>query len=420
MFEHFHIDFAKQAWHASNHRDEQPQMAQWLTQWEKVVIFEAYLHSQKNQQQAATKSPQKSTMSGIHLAKKPPRGNVSIVSIETDHDAPGFTHAIKEYINDMLPNDKRAKGRSKQQELEDGQLSFNRVAVFDNFKFQWSELGHTDVMIAENHDQEVVKAQPSSGKYAARFDTVITLNSSRAESTGIAAYMEWYTPFKSAANLKHVMYSVEVPKKPEGKIIPLTQIRQSCQLIPYFRKENVNHSWTSDRILDQAKVFYVNNWASICAVETTGMITINQCSEAVVKSLTASTDFLNTSVACFSSNTNCVVSGPILQLKCHLDTTALQCILNDLSTIAKHVTICAPTILTIFNVTGKVVMFGDGGIFDSEYYFTTHYTFHVKGSPINFEERHALGLTEEAAGPVGDPLLNIGSAVHISDSVEMV
>ena len=43
MFERFHIDCAKEAWRASNFRDELPQMVQWLARQEKVTMFETYL-----------------------------------------------------------------------------------------------------------------------------------------------------------------------------------------------------------------------------------------------------------------------------------------------------------------------------------------------------------------------------------------
>ena len=43
MFEHFHIHMAKDGWKASNFRNEVPQMTRWLTQQEKVSIFQCYV-----------------------------------------------------------------------------------------------------------------------------------------------------------------------------------------------------------------------------------------------------------------------------------------------------------------------------------------------------------------------------------------
>lgn len=43
MFERLHIDYAKEAWRASNHRDECPQMIRWLGRRERMVQFEQYM-----------------------------------------------------------------------------------------------------------------------------------------------------------------------------------------------------------------------------------------------------------------------------------------------------------------------------------------------------------------------------------------
>jgi hypothetical protein len=40
-------------------------------------------------------------------------------------------------------------------------------------------------------------------------------------------------------------------------IIPITEIVRSCHLIPVFGR-SVDPTWTSDRVLDQAKFFYLN------------------------------------------------------------------------------------------------------------------------------------------------------------------
>jgi len=43
MFEHFHIDMAKEGWRALNFRNEVPQMTKWLSRQEKVCSFQSYL-----------------------------------------------------------------------------------------------------------------------------------------------------------------------------------------------------------------------------------------------------------------------------------------------------------------------------------------------------------------------------------------
>ena len=90
------------------------------------------------------------------------------------------------------------------------------------------------------------------------------------------AYVEWYARFSRAPDPTHLMYSVSKPPPrsdgmPQGKIIPLSQIRQSCQLIPTFpvgSQSIVPGDWTSDNVLDKANSFHVNNWGSMYAYQT--------------------------------------------------------------------------------------------------------------------------------------------------------
>ncbi|KAH9914845.1 uncharacterized protein B0H18DRAFT_959583 [Fomitopsis serialis] len=85
---------------------------------------------------------------------------------------------------------------------------------------------------------------------------------------GPLAYVEWYTRFAPAADPSHLMYSVKKPPSSsngllQGKIIPLSQIRQSCQLTPIFPggpRGTVPDSWSSENVLEMASTFYVNNW----------------------------------------------------------------------------------------------------------------------------------------------------------------
>jgi hypothetical protein len=89
------------------------------------------------------------------------------------------------------------------------------------------------------------------------------------------AYVEWYSKLEPAADKNHLLYQVSnLPCHTDGTIpgaiIPLTDIRQSCQLIPKFTtggslQEKI---WKSETVLDQARVFYVNNWSGLYAYQT--------------------------------------------------------------------------------------------------------------------------------------------------------
>ncbi|KAH9913037.1 uncharacterized protein B0H18DRAFT_888938 [Fomitopsis serialis] len=260
MFERLHIDFAKDAWRASNHRDEFPQMVKWISRREKMMLYEL-------------------------------------------HCAPGFTTALATFINDLQPSELRLNRR----EFARTWLPFDRVDVYHKFRFSPCELsdGREEIDVVKCIPGSIAKGRKS------RFDTVIVLENEQAESTGVQgtragrvkviftlpkkfharrgggsapawwpkgplAYVEWYTRFSGTADPTHLMYAVNRPPLrsdglPQGKIIPVSQIRQSCQLVPAYPDRSqgvVPPDWTSENVLDKADKLFINNWASMYSYQT--------------------------------------------------------------------------------------------------------------------------------------------------------
>ena len=97
---------------------------------------------------------------------------------------------------------------------------------------------------------------------------------------GPLAYVEWFSKLSDQANEVHMMYEVrKMPVRVDGcvpgEIMPLSMIRQSCQLIPYFPRPKsadeagfVPEDWTSDTVMDKATRFLLNNWATKYAYQT--------------------------------------------------------------------------------------------------------------------------------------------------------
>jgi len=46
-------------------------------------------------------------------------------------------------------------------------------------------------------------------------------------------------------------------RRQRASIIPITQILRTCHLIPSYGRQ-VNHTWASESVLDQATFFYLN------------------------------------------------------------------------------------------------------------------------------------------------------------------
>ncbi|SJL00722.1 related to polyketide synthase modules and related proteins [Armillaria ostoyae] len=141
-----------------------------------------------------------------------------------------------------------------------------------------------------------------------------------------------------------------------------------------------------------------------CAVSSTSMIAVN-LAQSLLQDILKATTFDKLSISCFNSPVDCVVSGPLEQLRAlkeHLDaevhcknvpltvpfgyhSIAMAPILDDLDAVALNVTLRAPTIPIISNVHGDVVHPGDASVFDAQY-FSRHCA-----EPVQFDRGiHAL------------------------------
>ncbi|EPT00491.1 hypothetical protein FOMPIDRAFT_1122305 [Fomitopsis schrenkii] len=262
MFETLHIDCAKKAWRASNHRNERPQMTKWLERREKIAMFES-------------------------LCAR-------------------FAKALNQYIYSMK------LGRpltSQEQERASSYLPFSCIDTFHTLKFSTVSLSDDQV------EHNMVRARPAMGSEPARFDSVVILRDDNAEATGVQGtrighvkvifellamiyehgslndmhapeewatqgplmYVKWYANLPASADPVHMMYEVrKLALGADGTpIIPLSMIRQSCQLIPRFPKPKkecipttIPTDWTSESMLDRAQNFLLNNWATKYAYQT--------------------------------------------------------------------------------------------------------------------------------------------------------
>lgn len=160
---------------------------------------------------------------------------------------------------------------------------------------------------------------------------------------------------------------------------------------------------------------------SKCAVETTGMIAVNASQEVVTDAIKSSSEFSGLSIACYNSATDCVVSGPIPQTKAfkiYLDaevhcknvllsvpfgyhSSAMEPLLEDLTSIASKVTINAPAIPIISNVFGDTVAPGDDSVFSAAY-FARHCA-----EPVQFD-KGIRSLVSKAEFSKIDAWLEIG------------
>lgn len=304
IFERLHIDLAKNPWRASNHRDHFPQMTKWLSRQEKMdnlqdtILFNLIAAERREKSRTPRKVQDSDTaqqitkddnkeMIQITMAKYPPLKNRPLHAIERAHFAPGFSDALKFFINrheiSMLSkNDLRLRS-----------LPFETLDVWTQFKLTLGD---------DTAKMDMVKAVPRSKDcHQSRFDTVVVLNSNDAESASMKgcrigrvrvifrvpeefkdrfgkhkspanwpkkplAYVEWYSP--PSLQKSSQMFIVKRDAKPRYEIVPLSSIRQACMLVPYIGDGKIPRAWTSTNVLDSCDKFVVNNWRNLHAYQT--------------------------------------------------------------------------------------------------------------------------------------------------------
>ncbi|KAJ3728260.1 hypothetical protein C8R42DRAFT_571707 [Lentinula raphanica] len=259
MFERLHIDYAKKGWRASNKREEFPQMTKWLVRQENIQSFNKELSWVIEQQR-------------LQLLQK------------AEHSIPVSTQRSTTTLFLSQP------------------LPFRHLDVYYSFKFS------PETLDDDSSIKDVVKATPLKG---GRFDTVVILTGDSAETasftgtrigrvkvifrlpsqltligtykspspswwpTSVLAYVEWYSaPSQTPLEQKsHNMTTVHKLPLIDGitpwSIVPLSNIIQSCMLMPRYNKQNLDRAtWTSSNVLDKATHFLVNNWSSLYTYKT--------------------------------------------------------------------------------------------------------------------------------------------------------
>ena len=81
-----------------------------------------------------------------------------------------------------------------------------------------------------------------------------------------------YLKQKPEADKSTSMYSIKstwnLEGVPLGAVIPVSEIRQSCMLIPKYENSESEGEWTSTNVLDKCLSFFINNWQYKYAYQT--------------------------------------------------------------------------------------------------------------------------------------------------------
>ena len=190
--ERLHIDLAKDAYRATNHRDEYAQMTIWLERKEKVLRHENYLEWHLGKKVTITTRPPSMAYNGVlTLTKWPSKRAVDLDEIVTKYGAVFFREALRRY----LVLSKHSGRPLTQNQLEDAilytVLSFTSVSVYHKFKFTMpADSAHTKNLTL---DAIYVRPERQSKKglvIPARFDTVL-VNVGSGGETGVQGAIQF-------------------------------------------------------------------------------------------------------------------------------------------------------------------------------------------------------------------------------------
>ncbi|KAI0765845.1 hypothetical protein BD413DRAFT_637000 [Trametes elegans] len=310
--ERLHIDFTKDAYRATNHKDEYPQMTRWLERREKIIEHRNYVLWRLQQVSVGPQPllahrmirwhpPNLDAPLDIKMTHHPTR-KVPLDDILSplQYGAKFFIPALARFQVQWLHPEYSA--RRTEYHAEDFTVPFDRLPVFHRIKF-WNEAVYGketidsvhvhprstdpdgDVVLPARFDTALVRVRNNSG--APRMDgseppeseshmrvvqvrVVFTLPEPVLDIMFPAvpahqrppphlAYVEWFSPF-TAPDPSSGMYRVSRTVKDGDRvvsIIPVSLIERSVHLIPKWPRQVPPH-WSSENVLEHCSTFYVN------------------------------------------------------------------------------------------------------------------------------------------------------------------
>ena len=134
--ERLHIDLAKDAYRATNHRNEYAQMTVWLERKEKILRHQSYLEwCHGNRAGAVTRQPSIAYNGVLTLTKWPSRKAVDLDEIVTKYGAVFFREALRRYLVLSKHSGPELNRNQLERAILYTNLSFTSVPVYHKLKF---------------------------------------------------------------------------------------------------------------------------------------------------------------------------------------------------------------------------------------------------------------------------------------------
>ncbi|KAI0038919.1 hypothetical protein FA95DRAFT_1659085, partial [Auriscalpium vulgare] len=285
--ERLHIDYAKDTYRSTNHKDPFPQMTRWLVRREQIWQHDRYISWRRSVAERA--APR------IHILRFPSKKSASFARLKAAYGAVDFQTALARHI--IRERNPTLSERQVSNVAHGINLPFRLVATYHKIKFTNPDAQEVEDGPESRDAVHIRPAHPGSRgrSVPGRFDTVI-VNTGEGQETRVLgyriaqvravfslsvkaraaafpanyngpthlAYVEWFTPFSAAAEPDHLMYKIARAYKAGTRqrvfdIIPVHNIRRSVHLFPVFGSV-APRGWTSANVLECCERFYVSSF----------------------------------------------------------------------------------------------------------------------------------------------------------------
>ncbi|KAN0140702.1 hypothetical protein V8E53_001529 [Lactarius tabidus] len=280
-----HIDFTKNAFRASNFKDESKQMTKWLERLETMhqhAEFISWCQSTSPLPTPPLTYLRPNLMLSPFLTTHPSEKGITFESLYHRYGAIDFQDALADFI--VQHNHPELSTAVSRRRANNTLLLFQRVAVFHKIKFTDPDDRDPDPKIVDVLHIRPEVCSRRGTTTPGRFDTALVKNgsqfrvaqirvvfqlpksalssvflSSRPAPPTDLAYIEWFTPF-SRPDESHGMHRVSRSLRNGRRlasIVPLAEVCRSVQLFPVFGPVTPPH-WQGSTVLEECRSFYVN------------------------------------------------------------------------------------------------------------------------------------------------------------------
>jgi hypothetical protein len=310
--ERLHIDYAKDAYDASNKRDYTEQMALWLQRHEAINIRKAYLtwlHPKQTTDKGGLwhgedgdEEHDEDALNAVHversahvpllipmllsttyhIAKSLSIPNVTIQYLESVHGAVDFLQALTQFLIKNSP----------------GSPCPSKYDRFNLYKQILVSVPFNNYLALNQSTVNRIRATPPSATVgrksasAGQFDPAFIVENPQTYRLGSSgtldglrvgqvrvifnlppqfgsylhplAYVEWFTPLGTKDKVTG-MYSVSRSTRlgrRNAQVISATCIVRACHLVGKTGRD-IDHSWTTENVLEEANTFWVNRYIDV-------------------------------------------------------------------------------------------------------------------------------------------------------------